>query len=475
MIRAGAAGRTRPTTRAARRRAGGDRPVAAPSGPLHQVLAEHGLDTVLLAVIDQQGRLKGKMHDAAGLSARLRTGRITPEMCGYVLGTDLAMTPPQDGAFSWKAGFGDVWVLHDQHARVLPWVPGAALLLADPMDGPEPHPLAPVAVLERQTERLSAFGVTAKVGVESEFVLYEGSARDVADGRRTPRPATSGSGDYALDQPSAVGEFGRRLRQALAGAGLPVEALKGEGAPGQLEVTLPYGEPRRVCEQHVLVKHAAKAIAEERLLAASFMAAPATGVGSGLHLHVSLHGADGPLLADDPDGGVVLSELGQWAVAGLLQVLPVTGPLWAPYVNSYKRLQPHSFAPSRWSWGRDNRTCAVRVVGHGPSLRLEVRVPGADANPLLATAAVLAGISHGIEAGLKPPAATEGDAYQDTAAAPLPASLAEALGAFEASELAADLLGRPVVRHLAAVARMDLDHHAARVTDAELERGFAQA
>ncbi|MFC9331319.1 glutamine synthetase family protein [Kitasatospora sp. NPDC057015] len=468
----------RATVRAARTRTGRTTAgAAAPVGPLDQLVDAHHVETVLLAAVDVQGRLKGKAYDARVLLERLRSGRISPEMCGYVIGTDLGMAAPQTGSFSWESGFGDIALLPDTHrARVLPWLPGTALVLAEPVLGGWPHPLAPVTVLNEQLTLLAGHGLSAALGIETEFVLYEGTARDAAAaGWRRLRPATWDNRDYALDQPGPVGEFGTRLRQVLAGAGLPVEAVKLEGAPGQVEVTFPYGEPAAACEQHVLFKHATRVVADDLGLAPSFMAAPATGVGSGMHLHISLHSDRGPALASDRGGGTVLSEVGEQAVAGLLAVLPVTAPLWAPYVNSYRRYGDHSFAPARFTWGRDNRSCAVRVVGHDQSLRLEVRLPGADANPMLAVAAVLAGIRHGITAGLKPRPPSSGDAYQDTDAAPVPRSLAEALTAFETSELAAELLGARIIAHLAAVARLDLDHHAARVTDAELERGFAQA
>ncbi|MEV4558382.1 glutamine synthetase family protein [Kitasatospora sp. NPDC049285] len=437
-----------------------------------------GIDTVLLATVDTQGRLKGKEFDAAQLVKRLRSGELSPEMCGYVLGTDLGMVPATTGPFSWQTGFGDVALLPDtSKARVLPWLPDTALVFVEPISGGWPHPLAPGTVLAEQLHRLAEVGVVPAVGIETEFVLYEGTARDAAAaGWRGLRPAVWDGRDYALDQPLAVREVGRRLRQVLAGAGLPVEAVKGEGAAGQVEVTFPYGEAVAACEQHVLFKHAARTVAEDAGLAASFMAAPATGVGSGMHLHVSLADFDDrPMLAADPGDGTELSELGEQAVAGLLTVLPEVAPLWAPYVNSYRRLADHSFAPARSTWGRDNRSCAVRVVGHGRSLRLEVRLPGADANPMLALAAVCAGIRHGIAAGLKPPPATCGDAYQQRDAPLVPQSLEEAVGALETSSLAGELLGEPVVRHLARVARMDLEHHAALVTDAEVARGFAQA
>ncbi|MGW2539506.1 glutamine synthetase family protein [Kitasatospora sp. NPDC001574] len=446
-------------------------------GALGDLVASGVVDTALLATVDAQGRLKGKEYDAAQLVERLRSGRISPEMCGYVLGTDLDMTPAESGPFSWQAGFGDIALRPDlQRARVLPWLAGTALVPAEPLLGGLPHPLAAGTVLAGQLHHLAGLGLVPAVGIETELVLYEGTARDAAAaGWRGLRPAARGNRDYGLDQPPAVWEFGRRLRQVLAGAGMPVEAVKGEGAPGQVEVTFPYGEAVAACEQHVLFKHAARVVADEAGLTTSFMAAPATGVGSGMHLHVSLHSDQGPVLAADPRTGSELSKAGGQAVAGLLAVLPEVAPLWAPYVNSYKRLQPHSFAPVRLAWGRDNRSCAVRVVGHGPSLRLEVRLPGADANPMLALAAVLAGVRRGIEAGLTPPPATRGDAYDRHEVPLVPRSLEEAVSAFEASALARGLFEEPVVAHLGRVARMDLEHHRGRVTDAEVERGFAQA
>ncbi|MED7953134.1 glutamine synthetase family protein [Streptomyces sp. BE303] len=453
------------------------RPVGAPAtGPLRALVRGGGVDTVLLAAVDWQGRLKGKEFDAGVLLDRLGSGRLAPEMCGYVFDTDLGMSADGSGALgSWGTGFSDVALAADlADARLLPWLPATALVPCRPVSGGEPLPVAPDTLLDDQLTLLAEHGLSVQVGVETEFVLYEGSVRDAAgrDFRRL-RPATWDNRDYALDQPRTVADFTRSLRRALAGAGLPVEAVKLEGAPGQVEVTFPYGDPRLACLQHVLFKHAVRAVADRHGLAPTFMASPATGTGSGMHLHVSLYGADGPVLGGP--GGTALSDLGEQAVAGLLEVLPVTAPLYAPYVNSYRRFRDHSFAPTRFTWGRDNRACAVRVVGHGAGLHLEIRLPGADANPYAALAAVLAGVRHGIGNGLKAPRASEGDAYLDTGAARIPSHLVEAVGSFERSELAAGLLGDRQVAHLAGLARLDLDHHNGVVTDAEVRRGFAQA
>ncbi|MFJ7244542.1 glutamine synthetase family protein [Kitasatospora sp. NPDC098652] len=447
----------------------------SPRGPLSELVASRSLDTVLLATVDPQGRLKGKEHDARTLLRRLESGPVTPEMCGYVLGTDLGMAPLPAGEFSWESGFGDIAVLPDlDHARVIPWEPNSALVLARPLEGGRPHPLSPATVLDEQLARLQDLGFEARVGIETEFLLYEGTVSEAAAaGWRGLRPVTWDNRDYALDRPGPAADFSRSLRQALAGAALPVEALKFESAPGQVEVTFPYGPAPAACEQHVLFKHAARAVAEQHRLAATFMAAPSDGVGSGMHLHLSLWKGDQPVTASEQDAGA-LSQAGGQAVAGLLEALPEMGPLWAPYVNSHKRLGG-PFAPSKLVWGRDNRSCAVRVVGHGPSLHLEVRLPGADANPYLALAAAFASIRHGITGKLAPDMPVTGDAQWAGDARVLSRHPWATVERFEASRTARELLGERVVDHLVSLAWLEVEHHAGRVTDAELARGFAQA
>ncbi|MFC8716576.1 glutamine synthetase family protein [Kitasatospora sp. NPDC057198] len=447
-------------------------------GPLVDLIDGGGVDSVMVAVADVQGRMKGKLFDAGTLRARLEREPVSSEVCGYLLGTDLGMTPAERGTWSWESGFGDIeldW--HVERARLLPWLPGTALVWATPLQDGRPHPLSPAGVLAQQAAGLLGTGLTPMVGLETEFVLVEGSERDAERSGWRPRPTTVGHLDYALDLPGNVAAFLRELRRVLAEAGLPVEALKLEGAPGQVEVTFPHGPVARACEQHLLLKMAAKAVAERHGMSALFMAAPVTGTGSGLHLHLSLHRLHGDEAVFAPGGGEdLLSETGRQAVAGLLDVLPVTGPLWAPTVNSYRRLaRDHGFAPRRATWGWDNRSCAVRVVGHGSGRRVEVRVPGADANPYLAVAAALAGIRHGIAGGLVPPEPARGDSYQDAKAWRLPRDLASAVREFETDPAVAEQFGVQVVAHLAALARLELDHHAPLVSPAEIARGFAQS
>ncbi|MDH6709193.1 glutamine synthetase [Kitasatospora sp. MAA19] len=466
----------RPTMPTARPPADQSTHPVGPVGQLPELVEAFGLDTVVLAAVDVQGRLKGKEFDAGVLLARLASGRLAPEMCGYVIGTDLGMTPPATGEFSWESGFGDVALLPDlDRARVIPWEPGTAIVFARPVDGDRPHPLAPATILDKQLALLQNLGYEVRVGIETEFVVYQGTGTDLtAADWRGLRPVTWDNRDYALDRPVTAAGFSRSLRQALAEAGLPVEAVKLESAPGQIEVTFPYGPASEACEQHVLFKHATKVVAEQQGLAATFMAAPAAGVGSGMHLHLSLWSADGEALLVSAEDEHALSVLGERAVAGLLEVLPQVAPMWAPYVNSYKRLGG-AFAPSKLVWGRDNRSCAVRVVGHGRGLHLEVRLPGADANPYLAVAAAVAGVRHGITGDLKLCEPVTGNADWDEDLPVVPRHPYYAIDVFETSRVASELLGERVVAHLASLADLEVDHHAARVTDAELARGFAQA
>lgn len=437
------------------------------------------IETVLLAVVDAQGRLKGKHYDAHHFLTHLARpqGGAQAEMCGYVFATDPAMTTDARYALaSWDTGFGDVRLQIDLDTlREITWLPGCALVLADAsIRSGGPLAVAPRTVLRAQLDRIGALDLVAKAGVETEFTLYHGRLDALASaGYQGLKPVTFDNRDYALDQPGPVARYNRRLKRALGSSGLPVEAVKLEGAPGQVEVTFPYGEAMAACDGHVLFKHATRTLADRMGLAATFMAAPETGTGNGLHLHVSLWQDEHPVLADErrPSG---LSELGRHAVAGLLDALPGLALLYAPTVNSYKRYRDRSFAPTRLAWGYDNRSCAVRVVGHGRGLHLEVRLPGADAEPHLALAAVLAAAQTGIARRLKPPPEVTGDAYARTDIPPVPGTLHEALAAFEAGP-AAELLGEETARHYADAARNELAVHRGQVTDAERHRHFATA
>jgi glutamine synthetase len=447
---------------------------------MQKLLDPGDLVTVQVAAVDLYGRLKGKAYGADFFRDYLAAGQRHAEMCDYVFATDRQMRPVTGFDLgSWAAGFGDLRlrILHET-ARRTPWRPGSAIVLAEPIDSTgSPLAIAPTVLLDHQLAKLMhAQGLTVKASWETEFTVYYGSVEEAAiNGFHNLLPASRDNLDYALDHPRELAHFMHDLALKLSAADFPVEAIKTEAAPGQVEVTFDYGDPVQACWRHLLLKQAARVVADQHDLIPTFMAAPAAGVGNGMHLHLSLYSNDQPVLTDDgADFG--LSALGKRAVAGLLDALPVLAPLYAPTTNSYKRFQPHSFAPGRFNWGRDNRTCAVRVVGgHGSGLHLEIRLPGGDANPYVAMAAIVGAINHGLDRKLELCDETVGDGYLDASAPPVPTTLRQALDRFVASDLPAELLGEQVSRHYAHAAALDLDTAAATVTEAELRSGFVHA
>ncbi|MFD9107032.1 glutamine synthetase family protein [Streptomyces bottropensis] len=452
---------------------GDEKPVALAG--LRDLVKAGAVDTVLLALPDLQGRLKGKRYDAGHFLKRV--AHHGAEMCAYTLATDVGMSPA--GGFelaSWETGYQDLTVRPDlATARVVPWMPRTAVVLGHAVhECGTPVGVAPRQILHQQLTRLARHGLHPKVGIETEFVLYHGTYTEAEHaGYQGMRPLTSQNLDYALDHDPVSDRFFRRLQRALARAGLPIEAIKTEADPGQVEVTFPYGDALAACDQHLLFKHGVRTLGSRAGLAPTFMAAPETGRANGMHLHVSLWSKAISQL-HDPNGDDELSPIGRHAIAGLLDGLPELGLLYAPNVNSYKRFTPGSFAPATASWGRDNRTCAVRVVGRGEGLHLEVRTPGADANPYLALAAVLAAIDHGLERKLPLRPAETGNAYRSGGSL-APPTLAAALAAFYNSDLAHNAFGTDVVEHYAHLAHLELGHHQYLVTDAERQRWLAHA
>ncbi|MEV6379039.1 glutamine synthetase family protein [Streptomyces sp. NPDC051773] len=432
-----------------------------------RVAVERGeVTTVMVAVPDMVGRLKGKRFDAQVFADRLCSG---PEMCAYILATDVDMGPV-DGfdLTGWESGYGDVRVRPDARMiRHLPYEPGTVLVHADPV-----HPdgmfvdVAPRQVLRAQLARLQALGLRVKAGLESEFLLYEGDPHQaILNGYRDMRPAAPHNLDYSLDHPPTLTDFFRHLEDVLRDAGMPAESVKTEGAPGQVEIAFPYGEAMRACDAYTVFKHATRALAARRGILATWMAAPESGVGSGLHIHLSLWDGECSLFA--PGSGQDHPDHLTRALAGLVSGMPDLMPLCAPYPNSYKRFAPHSFAPTRFSWGSDNRTAAFRITGHSTGRHVEVRLPGADANPYLALAAVCAAIHHGLTTHPDLPDPCTGDGYEDTTARPVPRDLVDALMSFDGSALAEHALGKGVVRHYARAAYHEIDHHLRHVTDVE--------
>ncbi|MFI7610532.1 glutamine synthetase family protein [Nonomuraea terrae] len=437
--------------------------------------AEAGrIEEVIVAVPDLQGRLQGSR-----LSVPYFLDEVSRQgfgACVYLLASDVEMgTGPGYAIDAWKSGFGD-FVLRPEPAtlRALPWDPGTALVLADAVwPGGEPVEVAPRRVLRAQLDRLAEHGLTALAGTELEFLVFRTTYRDAWERRyHGLETGTRYNVDYSLQGLAEIEPVVRRVRREMVRAGLPMETARGECHPGQYEIVFRYDEAMATCDKHVLFKNGAKQIAGQEGVALTFMPKFDEGEGNSCHVHLSLRGTDGATAFADEESADGSSELFRHFVAGQLACLPELALLMAPNVNSYKRLQPGAFAPTGITWGRDNRTCPIRVVGSGASLRIEHRVPGGDANPYLAVAAMVAAGLHGIENRLPLPAPHTANALADPSVPRLPTALTEALRRWETSELAAKVFGDAVVGHYAQAARAELAAFETAVTDWERMRGF---
>ncbi|WP_238014727.1 glutamine synthetase family protein [Dactylosporangium sp. AC04546] len=426
---------------------------------------EGEIDTVVVAITDMQGRLQGKrFHARHFLDEVVAHGT---EGCNYLLAVDVEMNTVDGYAMSsWARGYGDFAMIPDfATLRRIPWQPGTALVLADLswLDGSGPVLASPRQILQAQLARLADGGLRAFTGTELEFIVYRNSYEDAYQrGYRDLTPANVFNADYSLLQTARIEPLLRRIRNDMAGAGLVPESAKGECNLGQHEIAFRYDEALRNADGHTLYKNGAKEIAAQEGVSITFMAKPNAREGNSCHIHFSLRDASGPV------GDAVFHH----AMAGLLATMREFTLLYAPNINSYKRYQAGSFAPTAVRWGEDNRTCSLRVVGHGASRRVENRVPGADVNPYLAIAALVAGALHGIRNELPLEDIYTGNAYEDAAAPRVPATLREALTLWESSALAREAFGEEVVEHYANNARVELAAFDAAVTDWELLRGF---
>ncbi|WP_233571181.1 glutamine synthetase family protein [Nocardiopsis sp. Huas11] len=437
---------------------------------LRREAAEGTLDTVLVAFTDMQGRLQGKR-----LSTRFFLEEVLEhgtEGCNYLLAVDVDMNTVDGYAMSsWETGYGDFAMVPDLSTlRRTPWAEGAAMVTADLAwhDG-APVAASPRQVLHRQRARLADRGWHALVGTELEFVVYRDSYEQAWNrAYRDLTPANQYNVDYSVLGGARVEPLLRRIRNEMTGAGLYVESAKGECNLGQHEIVFRYDEAVRSCDNHSVYKNGAKEITAQEGLSLTFMAKPNDREGNSCHIHLSLRDEeDAPVMAQ----GRGLSTVGRHFLGGQLAALREFTLLLAPNINSYKRYVPGSFAPTAVAWGPDNRTCALRLVGHGPSLRVENRVPGGDVNPYLATAGLIAAGLHGVDQGIEPPEPFTGNAY--TSGLPtVPTTLREALELWEGSELAKAAFGEDVVDHYANHARVELAAFEAAVTDWEMFRGF---
>jgi glutamine synthetase len=452
--------------------AGAARPGMLSLDELRQAIAEGAIDTVVLAFTDMQGRLQGKR-----LSAEFFLDEVAEhysEGCNYLLAVDVDMNTVDGYAMSsWSRGYGDFVLKPDFGTlRLMPWHPATALVLADLtwLDG-APVPASPRQILARQSARLAERGLVALAGTELEFIVFADSYEQAAQhSYRDLTPANQYNVDYSILGTSRIEPLLRAVRNGMSGAGLYVESAKGECNLGQHEIAFRYADAQTTCDNHSIYKTGAKEIAAQQGMSITFMAKPNTREGNSCHIHLSLRSSDGdPVLAGDGPHG--LSRLGEHFLAGQLAAMRELTLCYAPNINSYKRYVPGSFAPTSVRWGVDNRTCALRLVGHGYSLRAENRTPGGDVNPYLAVAAMIAAGLHGIENELPLEPAFEGNAYADTSLT-VPHTLRDALSLWQHSELAATAFGTDVVEHYANYARVELAAFDAAVTDWELHRGF---
>ena len=441
---------------------------------LDQLVGIGEVDTVIVAFTDMQGRLVGKR-----VSARLFVDDVAAhgaECCSYLLAVDVEMNTVAGYAMSsWDTGYGDMVMTPDLSTlRLVPWLPGTALVLADLAwaDGAAVG-VSPRAVLRRQLDRLVGRGLVADVATELEFLVFDQPYRQAwASGYRGLTPASDYNIDYALLASSRMEPLLRDIRRGMQGAGLQFEAVKGECNKGQQEIGFRYAEALITCDNHAIYKNGAKEIADQHGKSLTFMAKYDEREGNSCHIHLSLRDKDGSAAFSDDTRPHGMSTIFGGFVAGLLATLRELSLFHAPNINSYKRFADGSFAPTAVAWGLDNRTCALRVVGHGRNTRVECRVPGGDVNPYLSVAALVAGGLYGVDRGLQLPDPCSGNAYEATGVQRLPTSLAEAAALFEGSALAREAFGEDVVTHYLNNARVEVAAFNAAVTDWERMRGF---
>jgi glutamine synthetase len=440
---------------------------------LESLVAAGDIDTVIVAFCDMQGRLTGKR-----VSARLFVEDVAAhgaECCNYLLAVDVDMNTVAGYAISsWETGYGDMVMTPDfSTLRLLPWLPGTAMVMADlSWTNGKPVTQAPRSILNKQIARLADKGLVPYVGTELEFIAFDDTFREAwAAGYRGLTPATDYNVDYAMLASTRMEPLLRAIRLGMDGAGMYCEGVKGECNFGQQEIAFRYDHALVTCDNHTIYKNGAKEIADQHGKSLTFMAKFDEREGNSCHIHISLRGDDGSAVFADSEAPEGMSAMFRSFIAGLLSTLRELTLFYAPNINSYKRFVEGSFAPTAIAWGMDNRTCALRVVGHGHGMRVECRAPGGDVNQYLAVSALIAGGLHGIEQELELPDALEGNAYT-SGAQHLPTTLTEAAELFGNSTVAREAFGDDVVDHYLNNARIELDAFNSAVTDWERVRGF---
>lgn len=434
------------------------------------------IDTVLFVFPDMQGRWMGKRVTAPYfLSDAVKNG---VHACAYLLACDMDMTPvPGYKLTSWEKGYGDFHLVPDWNTvRLLPWMPKTALVICDIYnEDATPTEVAPRWVLKRQIEKVRKLGMLAKTASELELYLFKDSFESAREKNyHNLAPLGYYIEDYHILQGTKEEFIIKEIRTMLERAGVPVEFSKGEWGYGQHEINLRYSEALEMADRHTVYKHGAKEIALGKGHAVTFMAKyDAKQAGSSFHLHSSLWDPKGQRNLFSDKGKP--SQLFRWYLGGQLALAREFAYFFAPYANSYKRYQSGSFAPTKIAWGHDNRTCGFRIIGQGASLRVENRLPGADANPYLAFAATIAAGLYGIENKIEPPHEQHGNAYEAHNIPEAPKSLAQAAQLFNESKIAREALGKEVFEHYAHAAKLEEAAFQQVVTCWERERHFERS
>jgi glutamine synthetase len=446
---------------------------------LEEISKAGDIDTVLCMFTDLQGRYMGKRVIPQFFLEEI-LGEEGLHACLYLLAIDMEMEPlPGYKYASWETGYGDFRMVPDiSTLRLVPWLEKTAMVICDIADEEtgEPVEVAPRQILKRQIERAQAAGFVSKTGSELEFYLFRDSFEDLAErAYRDARPSSSYIMDYHMLQTTKDDWIVRQIRNGMLGAGIPVEFSKGEFGRGQHEINITYADALEAADNHAIYKHGVKEIAAANGVAATFMAKYTMAeAGSSCHVHSSLWSEDGKeSLMWDADAPHHMSETFNHYLGGLMGTAREMSVMFAPFVNSYKRYQLGSWAPTAIVWSHDNRTCGFRVVGERKGNRVESRIPGADANPYLAFAATIAGGLYGIQNKVEAPEMFHGNAYEATDVPRVPTSLHEAVDAFGTSEVAREAFGDFVFEHLlntAAQEQVIFDNNC--VTDWELVRYF---
>jgi glutamine synthetase len=428
------------------------------------------IDTVLIGMVDMQGRLQGKRLTAAHFLDEVV--EHDAEGCNYLLAVDVDMNTVEGYAMSsWEQGYGDFVFKPDLSTlRIVPWQEGTAFAMCDlAWEDGSPVVASPRQILRRQLERLSERGLEAWVGTELEFLVFMDTYEEAwRKGYKDLEPANYYNVDYSLLGTARIEPLLRRIRNSMAAAGLVVENAKGECNYGQHEINFKFDRALASADGHAIYKNGAKEIAAQEGSSISFMPKFNELEGNSCHIHLSLRGEDGtPVFADDHG----FSKTFENFIAGQLACLRELTLFFAPNINSYKRFAVGSFAPTAVAWGKDNRTCSMRVVGHGPSLRVENRLPGGDVNPYLAIAAMIAAGLHGIDNELPLEDEIVGSAYFSDKPR-VPTNLREARELFAGSEAARSAFGEEVVEHYLNMARVEIEAFESAVTDWERYRTF---